>query len=90
MSDSADAENRWMAALRERRARGDLHVATLEDVERLIAEREAVRALPMLRTCRPCAYESDSACHHPTHPAARPVIIYTAPPEWCPLREGAR
>lgn len=41
MSAPADsAEERWLARLRERRREGALHVAALEDVEALIAERD--------------------------------------------------
>lgn len=45
MSAPADsAEGRWLARLRERRREGALHVAALEDVEALIAERDQARA----------------------------------------------
>lgn len=43
MSDTA--EDRWLAALRARRAAGAYEVATLEDVERLIHERDACAAV---------------------------------------------
>lgn len=45
MSSPPDsAEVRWLARLRERRREGALHVAALEDVEALIAERDEARA----------------------------------------------
>lgn len=40
----ASDEDRWLATLRARRAAGAYAVATLEDVERLIGERDEARA----------------------------------------------
>lgn len=64
-----------------------------ETIERLTREVEALRKLPVIRTCEDCAWGTVCSvpgtrrCYHPTQLSEAPQVT-GAPPEWCPLRGG--
>ena len=57
----------------------------------LLAEIDALRKLPVIRTCEDCAWGTVCSvpgtrrCYHPTQLSEAPQVT-GAPPEWCPLR----
>ena len=91
------------AEIRESIARGDVWERAVSELlamlDRLRAEIDRLRALPVIATCGECKYRDDAGVHRESqewcdHPRLRPgpdapVSSDAAPPEWCPLR-GAR
>jgi hypothetical protein len=59
----------------------------------LLSEIDALRSLPVIRTCEDCAWGTVCSvpgtrrCYHPTQLSEAPQVT-GAPPEWCPLRGG--
>lgn len=63
------------------------------EVNTLLTEIDALRKLPVIRTCEDCAWGTVCSvpgtrrCYHPTQLSEAPQVT-GAPPEWCPLRGG--
>lgn len=67
--------------------------ANLDRIE-LPTYADAVRALPVLRTCGPCrhwrkVYDSEAVRCEAVSPHML-IDVIDAPPSWCPLRGGER
>lgn len=61
-------------------------------LDALYAEIDALRKLPVIRTCGECRWYSivghDDLCKH--NGTSSRIDSREAPPEWCPLRGGAK
>lgn len=63
--------------------------ATISETRDLLAEIDRLRALPVIATCGECGFYEAPICEHIL--GLRSVDDENAiPPEWCPLRGGAR
>ena len=78
--------------------------ALLDRVRAVVAERDALRALPVIATCGSCGWARDAGritltnapavlCGLVTHNSAgwrKPQPHDCKPPKWCPMRKGER
>lgn len=70
--------------------------SSVEDEEALVGEIDTLHRLPVIPTCGDCAHAEDDCtqaervCTHPDAVPQGSVWRDEAPPDWCPLRGGAR
>lgn len=77
---------------REDEARFRTHATVVPDMAALIAEIDALRRLPVIATCGECrwCHPSEVCTHERAHIEQEIDGSDRTPPEWCPLRGGAK